>query len=230
MESWNTGNETANYKGAKWSTERNTPSLNSWQTEYFQQWQIFKVSNIAWASQYMNMVLSMPRFIRGIRSRQWNMRLTALHDFTKYFFSINLQNYGAMSALHICQMSSLRNEDPETWKRLETREWAPNKSGRSFCGLWADEALEQEKRKLNVMEGLVGITLQPQVLTKYFLNVPHISRLSGECYAFQGASGTNKAKHHQINQRTSTRQLKYCKTLTESFKKWQYHLNVMTNI
>ena len=101
----------------------------------------------------MNMVLSMPRFIRDIRSRQWNMRLTALHYFTKYFIAINLQNYGAMSALHICQMSSLRNEDPETWKRLEAREWAPNIRGRSFCGLGADEALEQEKGKLNVMEG-----------------------------------------------------------------------------
>ena len=49
------------------------------------------------ASQYMNMVLSMLLFIRGIRSRQWNVRLTALHDFTKYFFAINLRNYAAMT-------------------------------------------------------------------------------------------------------------------------------------
>ena len=73
-------------------------------------------------------------------------------------------------------------------------------------------------QKANGYGRLLGITLQPQMLTKYFLNAPYMSRLSAECYACQGASGTNKAKHHQLNQRTSTRQMKYCKALTESFK------------
>ena len=110
----------------------------------------------------MNMVSSMLQFIRGSRSRQWNVHLTALHDCSKNFFSINLRNNAAISALHICQMASLRNEDPETWKHLEAGEWAPNKSGHSFWELGADEALEQENRKLKVMGGLVGIILQPK--------------------------------------------------------------------
>ena len=143
MESWNTGNETAITKVQNEVHEEIhllgiRDKLNTF---------IYDTSSgcatFALASQYMNIVVSVLRFIRVVRCGQWNVRLAAFHDFTKYFFTIDLRSYAAMSALHICQMASLRNEDPETWKHLEAEEWAPNKSGRSFCRLGADEALEQ---------------------------------------------------------------------------------------
>ena len=84
------------------------------------------------SSQYMNMVLSMLAFIRAVRSADWNLRLAAVNDFTKYFLAFGLRNYAAMSVLHLHQLESLRHDDQETWKHLEAGLWAPNKSGNNF--------------------------------------------------------------------------------------------------
>ena len=127
----------------------------------------------AMAMQYMDMVFSMMAFIKSVRSANWDLRIASLHDFARYFFALDLRNYASMIALHLAEMTSLKKEDPETMQHLQAGLWAPNKSARSFCCLGADEALEQKNRKMKVMGGLVGITLRPKTLTKFFLTAPY---------------------------------------------------------
>ena len=169
------------------------------------------------AYQYMNMVFSMLSFVRSVRSGDWNLRLAAIRDFIKYFFAMDLRNYSAMSTLHLADMEALSVEDPETWSCLQSGHWAPNKKGLNFCCLGADEALEQENRKLKVLGGLVGISLQPETLTKYFLVAPYSAKISEQ------VTDSMKVKketheHHQMGQAVNARQLRWMEALTDALK------------
>ena len=172
----------------------------------------------AMAIQYMDMVFSMMTFIRSVRSANWNLRLAALDDFTKYFFALDLRNYASMTALHVAEMTALKEEDPETLHYLEAGLWAPKKGGRNFCCLGADEALEQENRKMKVTGGLVGITLQPQALTKYFLTAPYTTKLTAEVREASHSQRHGSDKHHELGGNASCRQKASAVALKKAFK------------
>ena len=46
-----------------------------------------------------------------------------------------------------------------------------------FYSLDADEALEQEYRKMKIIGGVIGITLQPKTMMKYFLTAPYVTQI-----------------------------------------------------
>ena len=169
------------------------------------------------AYQYINMVFSMLSFVRAVRSGDWNLRLSAIQDFIKYFFAMDLRNYSAMSTLHLEDMEALSVEDPETWSSLQCGHWAPNKKGLNFCCLGADEALEQENRKLKVLGGLVGISLQPETLTKYFLVAPYSAKISQQVNESMKVKKETR-EHHQMGQAVNARQLRWMKALTDALK------------
>lgn len=172
----------------------------------------------AMSIQYMDMVFSMMAFIRGVRSADWNLRLAALDDFTKYFFALDLRNYASMTALHVAEMAALKTDDPDTLRYLEAGLLAPNRSGRSFCCLGADEALEQENRKMKVTGGLLGITLLPQTMTKYFLTAPYTTKLTSEVREASHSQRHGSDKHHELGQRVSSRQSTNAAALKMAFK------------
>ena len=45
----------------------------------------------AMAIQCMDMIFSMLAFIRSVRNANWNLHMASLHDFTKYFFAMDLR-------------------------------------------------------------------------------------------------------------------------------------------
>ena len=123
-----------------------------------------------------------------------------------------------MSALHLAEMAAMKTEDPESWKHLQAGEWAPNTSGNEFCCLGADKALEQQNRKLIVTGGIVGITLQPHVLMKYFLIAPYTTKIAVEVHA---TSGVNKPKyydHHQLHEHVMKRQARQVTDLLQAIR------------
>lgn len=74
------------------------------------------------AIHYIDMVFSLLACIRSVRSANWDLRLSILEDFTKFFFALDLRNYAAMSAWHLADMNNLKQEDPETWTTLASGE------------------------------------------------------------------------------------------------------------
>ena len=48
----------------------------------------------------------------------------------------------------------------------------------SFCTVGADNALEHVNRSMKVSGGWIGITLNPNAQTKYFLIAPELARLA----------------------------------------------------
>ena len=116
-----------------------------------------KLQTLKYVRNYMDMVLTLLAFQRAVRSRDWELRLSALEEFTKYVFSMNMRNYSTLCAWHVAEMKFLKKSDTETWSNIRSQ-WAPNKCEIPFCHLGSDEALEQENRKMKVTGGVVGIT------------------------------------------------------------------------
>ena len=108
-----------------------------------------------------------------------------------------------MCVWHLAEMD-LQISDPEVWNELSKGIWAPNKSNIPFCSLGADEALEQENRKMKVTGGLVGITQSAQTLTKFFLVAPELSKLSDEA-SKMSSSNCLMTQHHEFSQAVSDR-------------------------
>ena len=65
----------------------------------------------------------------------------------------------------------------------------------SFCAVGADNALEHVNRSMKVSGGLIGITLNPNARTKYFLIAPELARLTEQAKEMAGTS-SKKGKHH----------------------------------
>lgn len=75
-------------------------------------------------------------------------------------------------------MQMLEATDPEVYREFMDGNWVVNKNPNvAFCPLGADNALEQINRSMKVSGGLVGITLNPNTRTKFFLIAPELARL-----------------------------------------------------
>ena len=131
---------------------------------------------------------------------------------------MDMRNYAAMIALHLAEMAALKSEDCETYLHLQSGAWAPNKNGLPFCSLGADEALEQENKKMKMTGGLVGITQLPETLNKFFLVAPYLSKV--DAYV-QNTSPEqiHDSQHHELRRTgVSLRQLKNANLLVKSLR------------
>jgi len=85
----------------------------------------------------------------------------------------------------------------------------------SFCAVGADNALEHVNRSMKVSGGSIGITLNPNARTKYFLIAPELARLAEQAKEMAGTS-SKKGKHHDAITSVRTRQEKNIEQLVDS--------------
>ena len=129
--------------------------------------------------QYMCMVMEMLLFVRSVRSGDWQLHLTAIELFTKYFFLLDKINYARMMPLYLAEMKSIEKSDPDLYKEFMDGNWVVNKNGKvPFCAIGADTGLEHINCYMKVNGGLVGITLNEAARTKFFLIAPELARLA----------------------------------------------------
>ena len=107
-------------------------------------------------------------FVRGTRQSCWELHLTSLDSFVKYFFVHDLQNYASYSPIYLAQMYKLR-ENEKTWNFLNEGNFSVNKSDVPFCAIGADHALEQENRRMKVLGGIKGMANKQTPLDQHFL-------------------------------------------------------------
>ena len=103
---------------------------------------------------YMEMVETMLQFVRSVRTCDWDLNLTSLHSFTKYFFALDRQNYARMITLYLLEMRHLKTSDPDIWQRFKEGQFVDNKSRIPFFALGADEALSTKIDDLKCKVGL----------------------------------------------------------------------------
>lgn len=170
--------------------------------------------------QYMRMVMEMMTFIRAVRTGDWALHLEALEVFTKYFFAHDMLNYARMIPVYLAEMHMLEESDPEIYEEFQRGNWVVNKNPCvSFCSLGADNALEHVNRSMKVSGGLIGITLNPNARSKYFLIAPELARLAEKAKEMSGMSACKTEKHHHsLSTAVRARQEKHIEQLATSFR------------
>ena len=105
---------------------------------------------------YMTMVSIMTSFVRSVRTGDWNLHLTSLKRFLKYYFSQNRLNYARLMPLYIAEMEKIEDTDPLIFNEFQSGNWVVNKNEVvPFCAIGVDTALENVNRSLKVNGGLV---------------------------------------------------------------------------
>lgn len=168
---------------------------------------------------YMTMVMEMLSFIKAVRTGNWDLHLTSLKLFVKYWFAHDMLNYARMIPVYLAEMEVLKNTEPDIYQEFQKGNWVVNKNGKvSFCAVGADNALEHINRAMKVSGGLIGITLNPAARKKYFLIAPELARLAEQARQMAGASSKTPVRHHDITNAVKTREAKSIQQLSSSIQ------------
>ena len=94
-----------------------------------------------------------------------------------------------------------------------------NKNARVlFCAVGADTALEHINRSMKVTGGLVGITLNQDARTKFFLIAPELARLAEQAKNMADVSPKIRVHHHHLAAAVLAREEKGVKQLTATIE------------
>ena len=170
--------------------------------------------------QYMQMVVEMLAFIKSVRTGNWKLHLAALQAVTKYFFAHERLVYVRMIPLYLADVENLQRAFPEIYKEFCQGNWVVNKNPEVlFCVLGADHALEHVNHSMRVSDRLIGITLNLQARTKFFLVAPELARLAEEAQDMAGlTTSPSLTKHLELPGPTLQRQEVNVMTLTDTFR------------
>ena len=120
-----------------------------------------------------------------------------------------------MIPVYLAEMGKLKETDQEIYKEFQQGNWVVNKkSSVSFC---ADNALEHVNRSMKVSGGLIGITLNPNARTKYFLIAPELAKLAEQAKEM-ACTSSKKGKHHDAITSVRTHQEKNIEQLVDCIK------------
>ena len=89
----------------------------------------------------MHMVQFVLLFIKAVQTADWDLHLSSLEAFTKYFFAYDKLNYARMIPLYLAEMKALKHTDPLVWEEFQNGNWVVNKTSIPFCAIRADHAL-----------------------------------------------------------------------------------------
>ena len=70
------------------------------------------------ARQYLEMVLEMITFLKSVRNADWELHLSSLNFFTKYFFVLDKYVYARLIPIYIADMQQLQISDPDIYSPL----------------------------------------------------------------------------------------------------------------
>ena len=100
---------------------------------------------------YMSMCECLLLFIRSSRQSLWNLHLSSLNCFVKYFFAHDQINYARLTPLYLADMLQLKESDRKTWDYLN-KNFSVSKSNIPLTAIGSDHAMEQDNRKMKVAE------------------------------------------------------------------------------
>ena len=104
-------------------------------------------------------------------------------------------------------MHSLKDTDPHIY--IEKGNWVVNKNSVPFCSIGGDHALEHLNRAMKVSGGLVGITLNENARTRFFLIAPELHCPSSQTNDLANLKSSTPTKHHTFTNVVTNRQQKY---------------------
>ena len=169
---------------------------------------------------YMRMVMEIMTLVRAVRKGDWALHLEALQAFTKYYFAHDMFNYARMIPVYLAEMAKLKEKDPKIYEEFQRGNWVVNKnSSVSFCAVGADNALEHVNCSIKVSGGQIGVTLNPNARTKYFLIAPELARLTEQAKEMAGTS-SKKGKYRDAITSVRTCQEKNIEQLVDCINRF----------
>ena len=78
---------------------------------------------------------------RATRQQLWELHLSTLHEFAKYFFAYEMFNYARMTPVYLSQMYELKEKDSESWDFFINGYFSVNKTSVPFTAIGADHAI-----------------------------------------------------------------------------------------
>ena len=78
------------------------------------------------ARQYMEMVLEMITFLKSVRNADWELHLSSLNSFTKYFFALDKYVYARLVPIYIADMQQLQISNPDIYSQFMSGNWVVN--------------------------------------------------------------------------------------------------------
>ena len=127
-------------------------------------------------SSYVTQVEALLHLIHATRQNDWKGFLAALDEQIKYFMAHDLFKYGRLMPVHPAQIKALEKEDPLTWDALESGDFCVRKLDTPFTSLFVDQTLEHEIKKLKGIGGITGLTPHDEILDRFLLTAPELSR------------------------------------------------------
>ena len=123
-------------------------------------------------SNILDVIGTMMLFVCAARQKLWGLHLASLDRFSPFFFALDLGNYDRMTPVYVSFMYtlySLMKDDRETWDFISSN-FCCNKTKAPFAVIGVNHCLEQVKKELKVMGGIVG--LSGDGIDKYCLTTP----------------------------------------------------------
>ena len=90
---------------------------------------------------FMKLLELLLLFTRATRQQLWELHLSTLHEFAKYFFACDMFNYAPMTPVYLSQMYELKEKDSETWDFFINGYFSVNKTSVPFTAIGADHAI-----------------------------------------------------------------------------------------
>ena len=106
-------------------------------------------------------------------------------------------------------MHSLKDTDPHIYAEFEKGNWTVSKNSVPFCSIGGDHALKHLNRAMKVSGGPVGITLNENARTRFFLIAPELHCLSSQANDLANLKSSTPTKHHTFINVVTNRQQKY---------------------
>lgn len=121
----------------------------------------------AFWEEYGTMVSILLQFIKGERTGNWKLHLSATAAMLPYFFAIDQPNYAHWLPVYVCDMNQLEADHPQTyWVFLN----AVSHSKQPLAQVWTDMVLEQSiNADSKTQGGIIGIMKSPGALERWFL-------------------------------------------------------------
>lgn len=132
--------------------------------------------------------------------------LNALKNQLKYYYSRDLYRYSRLMPVHIGQMLEIKENDPETWKALET-DFVVAKTDIPFVNLFDDQGLEQEIKAIKRHGGAKGATRDEHLLDKLVITAPYLAEMTREFLSRYPRHKTHysRKEHYQLTGGMSVR-------------------------
>ena len=170
----------------------------------------------------LKLELLLLRFVRSLRTGNFNLYLNSLNEITPWLFALDHTNYSRWLPVHLQDMLSLQQTNPLIYDAFKSGCFVVSKSLRKFSSLPIDHAHEQNNKKVKGDGGAIGLTEDSAELARWMISGPEIARVVGEfetSLPSYSDISTDTLRHHDQTASIQRRFVKHVANLVEAIEK-----------